>query len=126
MMPIANEGGTAQHGYDALYADWKMDSLAWWERAAEGIHWERRWDQVFDEAQGPYGRWFAGGRLNTCYNCVDRHVEQGRGAQTALIWDSPVTGDSTRISYRELKEHTAKLAGALAALGVRKGDRVLI
>jgi propionyl-CoA synthetase len=117
---------TDQRGYDALYADWKMDSLGWWERAAEGIHWERRWDQVFDAAQGPYGRWFVGGRLNTCYNCVDRHVEQGRGAQTALIWDSPVTGSRTRVSYTDLQRRTAKLAGALYALGVRKGDRVLI
>ena len=120
------EGLPEQRGYDALYADWRKNSAGWWERAAEAIHWEHRWDQLFDAKRGPYGRWFVGGRLNTCYNCVDRHVEQGRGAQTALIWDSPITGSSTCISYRELKERTAKLSGALAALGVRKGDRVLI
>src|SRR6267142_6326071 len=64
--------------------------------------------------------------LNTCFNCVDRHVGAGRGDQAALIWDSAMTGQVQRITYAQLLEHTAKLAGALAGLGVQAGDRVLI
>src|SRR6195952_881607 len=98
----------------------------YWAQAAEGIDWERRWDSVFDPASGPYGRWFSGGRLNTCFNCLDRHVATGRGEQTALIFDSAMTGEGRSFTYRELTGRTARLAGALAALGVAKGDRVVI
>ena len=75
---------------------------------------------------GAYGQWFAGGMLNTCYNCLDRHVEAGRGAQPALIWDSAMTGKVVTHSYAELRDRTAKRAGALADLGVAQGDRVVI
>jgi propionyl-CoA synthetase len=99
---------------------------AYWAKAAEGIDWERRWDSVFDPSRGPYGRWFSGGRLNTCFNCLDRHVAAGRGEQTALIFDSAMTGEVRSFTYRELTDRTARLAGALAAMGVVKGDRVVI
>lgn len=112
--------------YEAAYAAWQSDPLMWWERAAERISWYRRWDTVFDPSAGTYGRWFCGARLNTCFNCLDRHVAAGHGEQLALIWDSPMAQSSAHYSYAQLLERTAKLAGALAALGVRKGDRVLI
>jgi len=113
-------------GYDATYGAWRADPLGWWEQAAEAITWHKKWDRVFDPTLGACGYWFPGAELNTCVNCLDRHVEAGRGEQLALIWDSPMTGQIARITYRELLARTAKLAGALARLGVRRGDRVLI
>ncbi len=78
--------------YAAAYAAWQADPEAFWAAAAEGITWERRWDRVFDPAGGTFGRWFPGAALNTCANCLDRHVAAGRGEQAALIWDSPLSG----------------------------------
>jgi propionyl-CoA synthetase len=112
--------------YNEAYADWKRDPEGWWANAAEGITWSKRWDRVFDPSLGAYGQWFAGGMLNTCYNCVDRHVEAGRGDQPALIWDSAMTNRVVTHTYADLRDRTAKLAGALAALGVGIGDRVVI
>ncbi len=97
-----------------------------WGEAAAAIDWERRWDCVLDQSRKPLYRWFRGGRLNTCWNALDRHVEKGRAEQWALIYDSPVTGQVKHFTYRALRDEVAKLAGALAALGVTRGDRVII
>jgi propionyl-CoA synthetase len=97
-----------------------------WAEAAEAIDWERRWDRVLDATRPPFYRWFAGARLNTCWNAIDRHVAAGRGERVALIWDSPVTGQIERFTYRELRDEVARLAGILVGLDVTKGDRVLI
>ena len=102
------------------------DPDGFWGEAAEAIHWFKRWDRVLDDTNKPFYRWFTGGELNTCYNALDRHVENGRAAQTALIYDSPVTNTVRRFSYRELRDQVAAFAGALARLGVGKGDRVII
>ncbi len=112
--------------YHAAYAAWRDAPESWWEEAAAGITWDRRWDRVFDPAPGPFGRWFPGARLNTAYNCLDRHIEAGRGDQPALIWDSAMESRVETFTYRALRDRVAKLAGALAALGVRAGDRVVI
>ena len=112
--------------YAEVYAAWQRDPEAWWAERAQGIDWERRWDRVFDPALGNFGQWFAGARLNTCHNCLDRHVHNGRAEQTALIWDSPMTGRIEHFTYRQLRDRTARVAGALAVLGVRQGDRVVI
>ena len=82
--------------YAESYAAWQKDPQSWWAATAEGITWTRRWDRVFDPAIPPYGRWFPGAELNTCFNCLDRHVESGRAGQPALIWDSPMTGQIGR------------------------------
>ena len=119
-------GNPGAISYDEAYAAWKRDPEAWWANAAQGIAWSKPWDRVFDPSLGAYGQWFAGGMLNTCHNCVDRHVEAGRGAQPALIWDSAMTGAVVTHTYAELQTRTAKLAGALADLGVGRGDRVVI
>jgi propionyl-CoA synthetase len=115
---------------DEAYADAHEAALAdpsgWWGAAADGLEWDRPWDRVFDSESGPYGRWFPGGMLNTAFNCLDRHVAAGRGAQTALIWDSAMEGVVRHISYAEMLDRTARVAGGLAALGVRRGDRVVI
>ena len=82
---------------------------------------------MLDDSNPPFYRWFTGGELNTCYNAVDRHVEAGRGDQAAIIYDSPVTGDTVRtLTYRELQDQVARFAGVLAGQGVTKGDRVVI
>ncbi len=112
--------------YDEAYGSCLRDPAAWWAEAAEGISWTRRWDRPFDASLGAYGQWFAGGELNTCYNALDRHVEAGRGDQPALIWDSPMTGRLDVLTYTQMRDRTAKVAGALAKLGVVRGDRVII
>jgi propionyl-CoA synthetase len=115
-----------QSSYDAAYAVWQADPDAFWEKAAGGLIWDKPWDQAFNPALGAFGQWFAGGRLNVCFNALDRHVEGGRAEQTALIWDSPAAGAQRRLSYRELRDETARLAGALVARGITQGDRVVI
>ncbi len=97
-----------------------------WAQAAEGIDWAKRWDKVLDNPEPDIYRWFAGARLNTCYNALDRHVERGRGDQAAVIYDSAVTDTKRTISYTELLDEVSRFAGVLAAAGAGKGDRVII
>jgi len=112
------------------YADIYEQSIRqperFWGEAAGEIRWTRPWSQVLDGSRKPFYRWFVGGRLNTCDNCLDRHVEAGRETQTALIYDSPVTGAIRKISYGELLDEVARFAGVLTGMGVAKGDRVVI
>jgi propionyl-CoA synthetase len=112
--------------YAEIYRRSLEDPAGFWAEAAEGIDWDQRWDTVLDDSDAPYYRWFPGGRLNTCYNCLDRHVDGGRAEQTALIWDSPVTGQLRHYSYRALRDEVAKFAGVLKAQGVAAGDRVIV
>ncbi len=112
--------------YDEVYARWRRDPESFWAEAAEDVHWFRRWDRVLDFDRPPFARWFVGAETNTCFNALDRHVEAGRGAQAALVYDSPVTGALRRISYAELRDEVARAAGMLRKLGVAKGDRVLV
>ncbi|MGW4398045.1 AMP-binding protein [Amycolatopsis nivea] len=102
------------------------EPAAFWSEAARAVDWIRSPEQILDETSAPLYRWFPDGVLNTCFNALDRHVEAGRGEQAALYCESPVTGRQARFSYRELTEATAKFAGVLRHLGVRRGDRVLI
>jgi propionyl-CoA synthetase len=102
------------------------DPAGFWGEAAEAVHWHKRWDKIFDDSRPPFYRWFVGGQVNTCYNALDLHVEQGRGHQSALIYDSPVTNSIRTFTYRELRDQVARFAGALARLGITKGDRVII
>ncbi|MBC7801473.1 MAG: AMP-binding protein [Gemmatimonadaceae bacterium] len=117
---------TNASSYSVVYAAWQSDPAGWWADAAGAIDWDRHWDRVFDPALGAFGQWFPGGRLNVAHNCLDRHVDAGRGGQDALIWDSPMAGQVRRFTYAELRDRTARVAGALADLGVRTGDRVVI
>ena len=113
--------------FEEAYAHSINDPEAFWADAAQAIIWTKKWDKVLDDSNAPFYRWFAGGELNTCYNCLDRHVEAGRGDQAALIYDSPVTGGTQKTyTYAELTDEVAKVAGALKAEGIEKGDRVVI
>ena len=112
--------------YAATYRRSLTEPEAFWAEAAEAIDWEKRWEKVLDDSRPPFYRWFAGGRLNTSWNALDRHVASGRGERVALIWDSPVTGQIRHFTYREMRDRTARVAGMLSQLGVKAGDRVLI
>ena len=113
--------------YPEIYRRSLAEPEAFWAEAAEAMHWYKRWDRVLDASRAPYFyRWYAGAECNTCHNALDRHVASGRGEQAALIYDSPMTGIVRAISYRELLDQVARFAGALAAEGVAKGDRVII
>lgn len=112
--------------YASTYQDWETDPESFWQSAAEAIDWVKQADQVFDPGAGVYGRWFVGAECNTCYNCVDRHVEAGRGHQPALIYDSPVTGQQIRYTYDDLLREVSTAAAGLKSLSVTKGDRVII
>ena len=112
--------------YKDVYSAWKSDPEAFWMAAAEAIDWERKPSRALFDERAPIYEWFSDGLVNTCHNAVDRHVKAGRGAQTAIIYDSPVTGAKAKITYAELLEKVSTLAGALAAKGVTKGDRVVI
>src|SRR5919106_3943219 len=112
--------------YDQIYARSLRDPEGFWAEAAEALDWERRWDRVLDDSRPPFYRWFAGGRLNTCHNALDRHVDAGRADQLALIYDSPVTDTVATFTYRELRDAVAVFAGALAEQGVERGDRVVV
>ena len=112
--------------YDESYRQSLADPESFWGNAAEAIDWDEPWERVLDESRAPFYRWFSGGRLNTCHNALDRHVEGGRADQLALIYDSPVTGTKTTFTYRELRDEVARFAGALAAQGVERGDRVVV
>ncbi len=112
--------------YEETFARSLSDPEGFWAEAAADISWIGKWDRVLDASNPPFYRWFVGGTLNTCYNAVDRHVDEGRGEQAALIYDSPVTGVVERYSYSALQDAVARFAGVLAAQGVTKGDRVII
>jgi propionyl-CoA synthetase len=102
------------------------DPEGFWRDAATGVDWVRAPGRILDSSAAPLYRWFPDGRLNTCYNAVDRHVEAGRGDQPALIHDSPVTGTVCTYTYRELRDEVALFAGALRRLGVQPRDRVVL
>ena len=112
--------------FDKTYQRSIDDPEGFWGEAAEAVYWYKKWDKVLDDSNAPFYRWFAGGETNVCYNAVDLHVEQGRGAQAAIIHDSPVTDSRQTLTYDQLKSRTARFAGALAGHGVAKGDRVII
>ncbi len=113
-------------GYEEAYARSLSDPEGFWGEAAEGIHWFKRFSKVLDDSNPPFTRWFPGGEVNTAYNALDRHVENGRAEQPALIYDSPVTDTVRSYTYRELRDEVARFAGVLARLGITKGDRVVI
>jgi propionyl-CoA synthetase len=112
--------------YAETYAAWQRDPEAYWAQAAEDVRWFKRWDRVLDASRPPFYRWFPGATLNSCFNALDRHVEEGRADQLALIYDSPLDGRIERFTYRELRDLVARFAGVLRAAGIGKGDRVIV
>ena len=112
--------------YQKQYQNSIENPELFWAEAASGLDWSKRWDRVLDDSRPPFYQWFDGGEVNTCYNALDRHCEAGRGAQAALIYDSPVTGQVRTYSYDQLLDEAARFAGVLKENGVGKSDRVII
>ena len=96
-----------QHKYQQTYNHSLRDPEDFWAQAAADIDWIHPWDKVLDDSDAPFYKWFSGARLNTCYNALDRHVNNGRADQTALIYDSPVTASKQSFSFLELRDRVA-------------------
>lgn len=112
--------------YKEVYEGWKVDPEAFWMEAAKAVSWMKEPTKALFDEDAPIYEWFKDGEINTCYNAADRHVDAGHGDRVAIIYDSPITGNSSKTTYAELQAKTAKLGGALQAQGVTKGDRVII
>jgi acetyl-CoA synthetase len=110
--------------YEELYARSVKDPEAFWAGIAKELHWFKPWTKVLDW-QEPWAKWFVGGKFNLCYNCVDRHVKNGKHDKTAILWEGE-PGEVRRVSFGELLTEVSRFANALKSLGIRKGDRVAI
>ena len=113
-------------GYQDIYAGWQADPEGFWMQAAEAIDWVKKPSKALFDENAPFYEWFSDGMVNACWNAVDRHVLAGRGDQVAIMHDSPVTLSTKGITFRQLQDRVASLAGALRMRGVEKGDRVII
>ncbi|MDX5407551.1 MAG: propionyl-CoA synthetase [Chromatiaceae bacterium] len=116
----------AKHDYQQLYQQATSAPETFWQQQAAKLNWYKAPQQILQRQDAVHYQWFSDGVLNTAYLALDNQVEQGRGEQTALIYDSPVTSTKQRFSYRELRDEVAQFAGVLKNLGVQKGDRVVI
>ena len=115
-----------RQAYDAAYAAWKRDPEGFWAKEAQAIDWFKAPDTVFDKNLGVYGHWFPDGVTNTCFNCLDRHVNAGKGDQNAFLFESPITGTDAAFTYSETLAEVKAIALAMQGLGIGKGDRVII
>lgn len=114
------------YSYQKEYEESIRNPEKFWGRAAQEIQWYKPYQKVLDDSRKPFYRWFVGGELNTCFNALDYHVLSGRGNQLAIIYDSPVTNQIKKMTYRELLDVVSRFAGLLRSFGVEKGDRVII
>ena len=112
--------------YDKRYSSWKNDPISFWEEKAKNIDWVKPWKKTLEEKESLSWSWFNGGSLNTCYNCIDRHIKRGKGDKVAIIFDSPITNYKNKITYNELYLEVSSLAASLENQGVTKGDRVIL
>lgn len=122
------------HPQDHVQAQSLQDPETFWTRQADNLHWHKRPSRALKKTTKtlrsgvthPHWTWFPDGKISTSYNCVDRHVKNGNGSATAIVWDSPVTGAKEKYTYRQLLLEVETLAGVLRQEGVKKGDVVLI
>ncbi|MBB4191054.1 propionyl-CoA synthetase [Rhizobium aethiopicum] len=115
-----------QNGYHQVYAAWKQDPEGFWREAAADIDWFKPPERIFSPDEGVYGRWFSEAETNTCYNCLDRHATAGRGGETAILFDSAMTGEKRRFTYDEALGEVKAIAATLLEIGIGKGDRVIL
>jgi acetyl-CoA synthetase len=123
--PPADLAANANVKADA-YDESARDPVAFWEKAAERLNWDTKWDRALDWDNPPFAKWYVGGKLNAAYNCVDRHVEAGKGDKVAYHWIGEPENDTRDITYSELKDLVCQAANTLTDLGVKAGDRVAI
>ncbi len=121
--PPAEFRASATLNDPSVYAEADRDWQGWWASQAEKLHWFKKWDQVLDDSNPPFYKWFVGGKLNISYNCVDRHVEAGNGGRVAYHWHGE-EGDERDITYADLHRDVQRFANALKDLGIKKGDVV--
>ena len=112
--------------YDKNYSSWKNNPVLFWEEKAKNIDWFKPWKKTLEEKESSSWSWFTGGSLNTCYNCIDRHIKRGKGDKVAIIFDSPITNYKNKITYNDLYLKVSSLAASLEKQGVTKGDRVIL
>ena len=112
--------------YKEIYQRASENPQEFWAQAAEDLIWQKKWQKVLDDKNAPFNTWFAGGKINTCYNALDRHVEAGSSDRVALIYDSPLAATKEKITYLELRDRVAAFSGVLKKYGVEYGDRVVI
>ena len=122
--PPASFTANANYADPEIYERAKSDPEAFWAEQAEALTWYKKWDKVLDW-QPPFAQWFVGGKLNVAYNCLDRHVEAGKGDKVAFYWEGE-PGDTRTVTYAQLLKEVCQAANALKELGVKRGDRVAI
>ena len=113
---------SGEDAYKALYSKSIQDPETFWAEAAEDLHWFNKWDSVLDTSDAPFFKWFDGSRTNLSYNCLDRHIEAGKGDKIAIHWEGE-PGDTRDISYAQLHLEVCRFANAMKARGVKKGER---
>ena len=112
--------------FNKIYEKSIKEPENFWKEAADDIFWFKKPTKILNKSNPPFYKWFEDGVTNTCYNALDIHIDQGNGNKTALIYDSPITGNKSKFTYEELRSKVSKFAGALVNQGVKKGDRVTI
>ena len=115
-----------ENKYKSIYEQSIKNPELFWESVSKDIFWFKNPTKILNKSNPPFYKWFEDGKTNTCYNALDFHIDQGKGDKTALIYDSPITGNKAKFSYKELKNKVSKFAGALKQQGIKKGDRVII
>ncbi|TXT61683.1 MAG: acetyl-CoA synthetase [Promethearchaeota archaeon] len=118
--------GMSFEEYKKLYDKSIQDMEGFWDDIGQRISWFKPYDKVWEKTDLFPGKWYVGGKLNVCYNCVDRHIEAGKGDQTAIIWEADDPGQVKKFSFNELKKEVSKVANGMKDLGLQKGDRVTI
>ena len=107
--------------FEKIYKNSIKNPEFFWEEVSKDIFWFKKPSKILNRSKPPFYKWFEDGTTNTCYNALDHHIDQGRGDKLALIYDSPITGNKSNFSYRELKEKVSKFAGSLVNQGIAKG-----
>ena len=110
----------------AIYNQSIENPEEFWGEVAKDVFWFKKPTKILNNSKPPFYKWFEDGTTNTCYNALDLHIDNGKGEKTALIYDSPITGNKAKFTYNQLKDKVSKFAGALDNQGVKKGDRVII
>ena len=112
--------------FDEIYQKSINNPEEFWKNASENVFWFKKPTKILNKSNPPFYKWYEDGVTNTCYNALDIHIDRGKGDKTALIYDSPITGNKSNFTYKELKSKVSKFAGALKDQGINKGDRVII
>ena len=115
-----------KNNFKEIYDSSLQKPEEFWKNISEDVFWFKKPTKILNKSNPPFYKWFEDGVTNSCYNALDLHVDQGRGNKTALIYDSPITGNKTKFTFNELKQKVSIFAGALNRQGVTKGDRVII